>query len=223
MSSANAEADPADYLLHAARGYVSAALAYLAAASGERNLSEVVARERTRLGLTKREVDVLPLIANGFTNREIAAELVISVRTAEHHVEHILRKLGARNRREAAAIIRRLASQLGEERLQRAPFDERLHGGGVGTLLESLGGVENVLQQVHVAHGVQEDALTAENPVNGELDLASVGERLVPRVRSLRPPVPRSEGDALDRLHRHAALGADRRERFELLAVAGVL
>jgi hypothetical protein len=39
LSTANAEADPADYLLHAAWGYVSAALAYLAAASGERNLS----------------------------------------------------------------------------------------------------------------------------------------------------------------------------------------
>jgi DNA-binding CsgD family transcriptional regulator len=211
------EADPADYLLHAARGYVSAALAYLAAACGERNLTEVVARERKRLGLTKREAEVLPLVAHGFTNREIAAELVISVRTAEHHVEHILRKLGARDRREAAAIVRRLASRLGEERLEGAPVDERLHGGVVGPLLESLGRVENVRQQLHVAHRVQEDAVTAEHPVHGKLDLVSVGERLVPRVRSLRPPVPRRQRDALDRLHRHPALRAGRGKRLELV------
>jgi DNA-binding CsgD family transcriptional regulator len=222
MTTANAEVDPADYLLHAARGYVSAALAYLAAASGERNVAEVVVRERTRLGLTKREAEVLPLITSGLTNREIAAELVISVRTAEHHVEHILHKLGAQNRREAAAIARRLASRLDEEGLERTPLDERLHGGVVRPLLESLGRVENVRQQVHVAHGVQEDAVTAEDPVHGKLDLVRVGERLVPGVCSLRAPVPRGERDALDRLDRHAALGADGRERFELLAVAGI-
>jgi DNA-binding CsgD family transcriptional regulator len=61
------------------------------------------------LGLTPREAEVLTLVARGYTNREIAATLVISVRTAGVHVSHILRKLGASNRLEAAAIAHRLA------------------------------------------------------------------------------------------------------------------
>jgi DNA-binding CsgD family transcriptional regulator/tetratricopeptide (TPR) repeat protein len=61
------------------------------------------------LGLTPREAEVLALVARGYTNREIATTLVISVRTAGLHVSHILRKLGAPNRLEAAAIAHRLA------------------------------------------------------------------------------------------------------------------
>jgi DNA-binding CsgD family transcriptional regulator/tetratricopeptide (TPR) repeat protein len=61
------------------------------------------------LGLTSREEEVLSLIARGYTDREIAATLVISAKTASVHVSHILRKLGAPNRREAAAIAHRLA------------------------------------------------------------------------------------------------------------------
>jgi DNA-binding CsgD family transcriptional regulator/tetratricopeptide (TPR) repeat protein len=62
------------------------------------------------LGLTPREAEVLALVARGYTNREIAGALVISVRTAGLHVSHILRKLGAPNRLEAAAIAHRLSS-----------------------------------------------------------------------------------------------------------------
>ena len=61
------------------------------------------------LGLTPREADVLALVARGYTNREIASTLVISVKTAGVHVSHILRKLDAPNRLEAAAIAHRLA------------------------------------------------------------------------------------------------------------------
>ena len=61
------------------------------------------------LGLTLREAEVLNLVAHGYTNREIAATLVISVKTVSVHVSHILRKLGAPNRLEAAAIAHRLA------------------------------------------------------------------------------------------------------------------
>jgi DNA-binding CsgD family transcriptional regulator len=64
------------------------------------------------LGLTPREAEVLALVARGYTNREIAEALVISVKTASVHVSHILRKLDAPNRREAAAIAHRLAAPI---------------------------------------------------------------------------------------------------------------
>jgi DNA-binding CsgD family transcriptional regulator/tetratricopeptide (TPR) repeat protein len=60
------------------------------------------------LGLTPREAEVLTLVARGYTNREIADELVISVKTASVHVSHILRKLAVPNRVEAAAVAHRL-------------------------------------------------------------------------------------------------------------------
>ncbi|MCW2952051.1 MAG: transcriptional regulator, LuxR family, partial [Conexibacter sp.] len=60
------------------------------------------------LGITAREREVLALLAEGRTNREVAETLVISQKTASVHVSHILAKLDARNRGEAAAIARRL-------------------------------------------------------------------------------------------------------------------
>ena len=61
------------------------------------------------LGLTTREREVLQLLARGYTNREIATELVISVKTASVHVTHILRKLDVASRLEAARIAQQLA------------------------------------------------------------------------------------------------------------------
>jgi len=54
-------------------------------------------------GLSPREVEILELVSRHGTNREIAAALSISQRTVEHHISHILTKLGLRKRREAAA------------------------------------------------------------------------------------------------------------------------
>ncbi len=62
----------------------------------------------TALGLTSRERDVLHLVAAGRTNRQIAAELFISPKTASVHVSNILGKLGVSGRGEAAAVAHRL-------------------------------------------------------------------------------------------------------------------
>jgi DNA-binding NarL/FixJ family response regulator len=55
------------------------------------------------LGLTERELEVLRLVAAGRSNRDIAAELFISPKTASVHVSNILGKLGVGSRGEAAA------------------------------------------------------------------------------------------------------------------------
>lgn len=63
--------------------------------------------EETPLGaLSSRELQVLERLADGLTDREIAVALVVSPRTVETHVSNILRKLGVRNRAEAARSYR---------------------------------------------------------------------------------------------------------------------
>ena len=54
-------------------------------------------------GLSVREAEVARLVADGLTNRQIAARLVISERTAGNHVAHILTKLGFTSRTQIAA------------------------------------------------------------------------------------------------------------------------
>ena len=70
------------------------AVAAVLSAAGHRT-----ARRKTMpAGLTSREVEVLRLLAAGLSNREIAERLVISPKTAGHHVEHIYAKTGTANR-----------------------------------------------------------------------------------------------------------------------------
>jgi HD-GYP domain-containing protein (c-di-GMP phosphodiesterase class II) len=70
--------------------------AVLAAANG-------AAPRRTRpAGLTDRQLQVLRLMARGMSNRAIGAELVISARTAEHHVQDVYARIGVSSRAAAA-------------------------------------------------------------------------------------------------------------------------
>jgi DNA-binding CsgD family transcriptional regulator len=58
-------------------------------------------------GLTARELEILRLVGQGHTSREIGHRLFLSVRTVEMHVQHGMAKLGCRTR---AAAVRRLAA-----------------------------------------------------------------------------------------------------------------
>ena len=62
-----------------------------------------LSHRRTPVVLSPREAEVARLVAKGLTNREIAERLVISDRTAENHVQHILTKLGFATRGQVAA------------------------------------------------------------------------------------------------------------------------
>lgn len=74
--------------------------------SGLLNLADIL-DSRGRRSLTSRQVDVLRLVQDGLTNREIARELFISPKTAGHHVSAILSALQVSSRRE----LRRIATQ----------------------------------------------------------------------------------------------------------------
>jgi DNA-binding CsgD family transcriptional regulator len=66
---------------------------------------EVTEARLVDLGLTRREREVVTLIAAGLSNREIAARLVVAQRTAEGHVENILSKLGFTSRAQVAGWL----------------------------------------------------------------------------------------------------------------------
>ena len=74
-------------------------------ALGERTEAATKPAGSSVTGLTKREREVAGLIAQGLTNKVIAAKLVISPRTAQGHVEHILTKLGFTSRTQIAGWV----------------------------------------------------------------------------------------------------------------------
>ena len=75
---------------------------------GRLDLGAGIPVDRTLAGLTPREVEVLRLLVDGRSNRQIAERLFISGKTASVHVTNILAKLGVHSRLEAAATARRL-------------------------------------------------------------------------------------------------------------------
>jgi DNA-binding NarL/FixJ family response regulator len=58
-------------------------------------------------GLTSRERDILPLLAEGLQNKQIARELGLSEQTVRNHLSGLYRKLGTSNRTETIAVSRR--------------------------------------------------------------------------------------------------------------------
>jgi DNA-binding NarL/FixJ family response regulator len=61
----------------------------------------------TTFGLTDREIEVLRLMTEGFTNNEISEQLSISPHTVKSHVIHIFNKLGVDDRTQAAVLATR--------------------------------------------------------------------------------------------------------------------
>jgi DNA-binding CsgD family transcriptional regulator len=78
--------------------------ATLWAAKARRELSASAPRPLAS-GLTQTQQRVAALIAQGQTNREIAAAMFITVNTVQTHVRHIFQKLGVRSRTELAAVL----------------------------------------------------------------------------------------------------------------------
>lgn len=72
-----------------------------------------LSRTNTASTLSSREMEVLGFISSGSTNKEIALELAVSMSTVKAHMNHILAKLGARNRSDALAeALRRKIIQI---------------------------------------------------------------------------------------------------------------
>jgi DNA-binding NarL/FixJ family response regulator len=75
--------------------------------------------------LTPREREVLPLVAEGKTNKEIATVLFLTEGTVKVHVRHILQKLGARSRTEAAIYAIRMQQREAATALARTSEPEQ--------------------------------------------------------------------------------------------------
>jgi DNA-binding NarL/FixJ family response regulator len=127
LTVSEANADVAQALNAGARGYVlkgvgSKALAEILSnvAAGEsyvsptlsaRLLSDLLLQPTTRKAdpiqqLTGRETDILRLVAEGLSNKEVAARLSLQEKTVKHHMTRVLAKLNVRNRTEAALLMR---------------------------------------------------------------------------------------------------------------------
>jgi LuxR family maltose regulon positive regulatory protein len=101
--------DPLPDLRHLAPDFVDQLLAYAGRAKLDADItSKFPAAQPLVEPLSERELEVLRLIAAGFTNREIAQELVIAVGTVKRHINNLYGKLGMHSRTQATARARDL-------------------------------------------------------------------------------------------------------------------
>jgi DNA-binding NarL/FixJ family response regulator len=63
-------------------------------------------RPKSQTGLTRREQQLIPLIAQGFTNKEIASHLHLSEQTVKNHIHRILQRMGAPDRLAVVEMVR---------------------------------------------------------------------------------------------------------------------
>jgi DNA-binding NarL/FixJ family response regulator len=77
------------------------------------------------LGLSCREIEVLELLGEGSSDRQVASRLCISPKTAGHHVSHILAKLDLSRRGEAAAVAFRIGLIRGADPAPRPGMTRR--------------------------------------------------------------------------------------------------
>jgi DNA-binding NarL/FixJ family response regulator len=113
--SDEAVADAVKYIL-AGRIYVPALLSYAPDAPGSQPPADghSLARKPGRSsldGLTPRQLDVLKLMAEGFSNKEIARDLQIAEATTKIHAAGVMRRLGVRNRTEAAVLLKSMLTR----------------------------------------------------------------------------------------------------------------
>jgi len=97
-----------DYIQRVLAVYGSSAATTRAPAPSPKTTGGAVRPDFPVEALTNREIDVLLLLAERLTDKEIAERLVLSLGTVRKHTMHIYSKLGVDNRRAAAAEARRL-------------------------------------------------------------------------------------------------------------------
>jgi DNA-binding NarL/FixJ family response regulator len=73
-------------------------------ASGRNSLPNL--RTKAQMGLTRREQQLVPLIAQGYTNKEIASHLHLSEQTVKNHIHRILQRIGASDRLAVVEMVR---------------------------------------------------------------------------------------------------------------------
>jgi two-component system response regulator NreC len=100
--------EAADSELVAAVRYAAAGRLYVNPGLGVRLATQAAAPSDQPAALSIRESEVLGLIADGYTNTEIADQLCLSIRTIESHRAHIHRKTGRTTRSELVALAREL-------------------------------------------------------------------------------------------------------------------
>jgi len=79
---------------------------------GKETRKEDSSERKTKLGLTRRQTEILSLISDGLTNKEISEKLFLSTRTVDMHVSHILERLNCRSRIEAINKVRDMKTNL---------------------------------------------------------------------------------------------------------------